>query len=48
MPDEPTDTDPAHDEFIPDPSDAEYPSTLRITSLPADRAQAAAIERAER
>ena len=37
-----------HDEFTPDPDEVEYPSTLRITSLPAEQAQAAAIERAER
>ncbi|GAA0723815.1 putative transcriptional regulator [Halorubrum trapanicum] len=48
MTDEPTDTDTAHGEFTPDPNDAEYPSTLRITSLPAEQAQATAVERAER
>ena len=48
MSDEPTDTEPTHDEFTPDPDEVEYASTLRITSLPAERAQAAAIERAER
>jgi len=48
MSDEPTDTEPAHDEFTPDPDEVEYPSTLRITALPAEQAQAAAIERAER
>ncbi|WP_049935565.1 HVO_A0114 family putative DNA-binding protein [Haloplanus natans] len=47
MSNEPTDTEPTHDEFTPDPDEAEYPSTLRITSLPAKQAQAAAIERAE-
>lgn len=47
MSDEPTNTEPTHDEFTPDPDDVEYPSTLRITSLPAEQAQAAAIERAE-
>ena len=47
MSNEPTDTEPTHDEFTPDPDEAEYPSTLRITSLPAEQAQAAAIERAE-
>ncbi|TKX83536.1 transcriptional regulator, partial [Halorubrum sp. SS5] len=26
MTDEPTDTHPTHDEFTPDPNDAEYPS----------------------
>lgn len=47
MTDEPTDTEPMHDEFTPDPDEVEYPPTLRITSLPAEQAQAAAIERAE-
>ncbi|UIO98479.1 transcriptional regulator [Halobaculum sp. CBA1158] len=48
MSDEPTDTEPTHDEFTTDPEEIEYPSTLRITSLPAEQAQTAAIERAER
>ena len=48
MSDEPTDTEPTHDEFTPGPDEVEYPSTLRITALPAKRAQAAAVERAER
>ncbi|MBS8126347.1 transcriptional regulator, partial [Haloferax volcanii] len=48
MSNEPTDTEPTHDEFTPDPDEVEYPSTLRITSLPAEQAQAAALERAER
>ena len=48
MSEEPTDTEPTHDEFTLDPDEVEYPSTLRITSLPAEQAQAAAIERAER
>ena len=47
MSNEPTDTEPTPDEFTPDPGEVEYPSTLRITSLPAEQAQAAAIERAE-
>lgn len=47
MSDEPTDTEPTHDEFTPGPDEVEYPSTLRITALPAKQAQAAAIERAE-
>jgi predicted transcriptional regulator len=47
MHDEPTDTEPTHDEFTPDPDEVEYPSMLRITSLPAEQAQAAAIERAQ-
>lgn len=42
------DTEPTHDEFTPDPDEGEYPSTLRVTSLPAEQAQAAAINRAER
>jgi Predicted transcriptional regulator len=48
MSEDPTDTEPTHDEFTPDPDEVEYPSTLRITALPAEQAQAAAIERAER
>jgi predicted transcriptional regulator len=48
MSNDPTDTEPTHDEFTPGPDEVEYPSTLRITSLPAERAQAAALERAER
>lgn len=36
MSDEPTNTESMHDEFTPDPDDVEYPSTLRITSLPAE------------
>jgi len=47
MTNEPTDTEPTHDEFTPGPDEVEYPSTLRITSLPAEQAQAAAIEHAE-
>ena len=47
MSNEPTDTEPTHDEFTPDPGEVEYPSTLRITSLPAEQAQAAAVKRAE-
>lgn len=47
MTDEPTDTDhPTHDEYIPGPDEA--PSTLRITSLPAETARAAALDRVER
>ena len=48
MNNEPTDTEPTHDEFTPNPDEIEYPSTLRITALPAEQAQAAATERAER
>jgi predicted transcriptional regulator len=48
MSNEPTDTEPTHDEFTPGPDEVEYPSTLRITSLPAAQAQAAAVKRAER
>ena len=47
MSNEQTDTEPTYDESTPDPDEVEYPSTLRITSLPAEQAQAAAIERAE-
>ena len=48
MSNEPTDTEPTHDEFTPGPDEVEYPSTLRITSLPEEQAQAAALKRAER
>lgn len=48
MSNEPTDAEPAHDESTPGPEEGAYPSTLRITALPAKEAQAAAIERAER
>ena len=48
MSNNPTDPEPTHDEFTPNADDIEFPSTLRITSLPAEKAQAAAIERAER
>ena len=48
MSNESTDTEPTHDEYTPEPNKAEYASTLRITSLPAKQAQAAAVERAER
>ena len=47
MSDEPIDTEPTHEEFTPNPEDAKYPSTLRITTLPAEQAQRAAIKRAE-
>jgi len=47
MSDEPTDTEPTHDEFTPGPDEVEYSSTLRITAFPAEQARAAAIERAE-
>lgn len=47
MTNEPTDTEPTHDEFTPGPDEVAYPSTLRITSLPAAQAQAAARKRAE-
>ena len=47
MTNEPTDTEPTHEEFIPSPDEVAYPSTLRITSLPAEQAQAAALKRAE-
>jgi len=48
MTNEPTDTEPTHDEFTPGPDEVAYPSTLRITSLPAEQAQAAALNRAKR
>ena len=48
MTNEPIDTEPTHEEFTPGPDEVEYPSTLRITSLPAEQAQAAALKRAER
>ena len=48
MSNEPTNTEPTHDEFTSDPDEVEYLSTLRITSVPAEQAQAAAIDRAER
>lgn len=48
MSNDPTNTEPTHEEFIPDPGEVEYPPTLRITSLPAEHARAAATERAER
>jgi predicted transcriptional regulator len=48
MTDEPTDTEPTHEEFTPGPDEAAYPPTLRITALPAAQAQAAAVERAKR
>lgn len=47
MTDEPTETEPTHNEFTPGPDEVDYPSTLRITALPANQAQAAAVERAE-
>ena len=47
MSDEPTDT-PTHEEFIPGPDEAAYPTTLRITSLPAEAAEAASLDRMER
>lgn len=34
--------------LLPDPEEVEYPSILRITSLPAEQAQAEAIQRADR
>lgn len=48
MNDEPTDTEPTHDEFTPSPDAVKYPATLRITALPEEQAQAAAVERAKR
>ena len=48
MSDEPTDTEPTHDEFTPDPDEVEYPSTLRITSKPSKDHKKSALDRAER
>lgn len=48
MSNDPTDTEPTHDEFTPDPGEVEYPSTLRITALPAEQVQAGILDRAER
>jgi predicted transcriptional regulator len=48
MHDDPTDAEPPHEEFTPGPEETRYPSTLRITALPAGRAQAGATDRAER
>jgi predicted transcriptional regulator len=48
MSDDPTDAEPTHDEFTPDPDAVDYPSVPRIKALPAERARAAAVERAER
>lgn len=45
---EANDSGESHKESTVDPEAAEYPPTLRITSLPAEQVQAAAIERAER
>jgi hypothetical protein len=47
MSDDPTGTEPTHDEFTPDPDEVESTLTLCITSLPAGQPQAAAIERAD-
>ena len=48
MSNEPTDTEPTHDEFTPDPDEVEYPSTLRITSKPSEDHEEGALDRAER
>lgn len=49
MNDEPTnDNDETHGMDIPDPEESEYPSTLRITSLPAEQAQESTLDRFER
>jgi len=47
MSNEPTDTEPTHEEFILSPDEVAYPSTLCIALLPAEQAQAAALKRAE-
>ena len=48
MSNEPTDTEPTHDEFTPDPDEVEYPSTLRIASKPFEDHKESALDRAER
>jgi predicted transcriptional regulator len=48
MSNDPTDPEPTHEAFTPDNEDAEYPSTLRITAVPAEQAQAASLNRLER
>ena len=48
MSNEPTDAEPTHDEFTPDPDEVEYPSTLRITSKPSEDHKESALDRAER
>ena len=48
MSNEPTDTEPTHDEFTPDPDEVEYPSTLRIISKPFEDHKEGALDRAER
>lgn len=49
MNDETTDTDhPPHEEYIPGPDEVEYPSTLRITSLPGEEAREAILDRIDR
>lgn len=49
MNDETNDTDHlTHEEYIPDPDEAEYPSTLRITSLPEEESQKATLDRIDR
>jgi predicted transcriptional regulator len=47
MTNEPTD-DHAHDVFIPESDEADYPDTLRITALPAEKAQADSLDRIAR
>lgn len=49
MSDEPTDSDhPAHEASLPGPDEVEYPSTLRITSVPGDEARPATLDRIDR
>lgn len=48
MSNEPTDGDHSHEKYIPDPEDAEHPSTLRITSLPEEESEKASLDRIER
>ncbi|WP_277542872.1 HVO_A0114 family putative DNA-binding protein [Haloarcula laminariae] len=47
MSNEPTDTEPTHDEFTSGPDEVEYPSTLRITSKPFEDHKQSALDRAE-
>lgn len=48
MSNKPTDTEPTHDEFTPDPGEVEYPSTLLITSKRFEEHKESTLDRAER
>lgn len=49
MSNEPTDADHStHEEYVPDPDETEYPSMLRITSLPDEQSQRETLDRIER